>query len=234
MTSSTWASDVQWKFHDPTSRSTYTVDRSTGTGAGSYTINISSGPRTDWWTTAPGSQPESSAHRTTGPLVYQTRHISSCTSWRLSALVSQPGLERFQQTTLFIQRCSEEQSDMAAQLWLKAGVENEGGRQYVGVVATNPYSDWNVSPLPKRKEHVQTKVLIEIEKIGPDVHVYYTLQGDEERLLLREKKGLALPVQAEQMEHWRLGAMVCGPLSDATQGLVQEWNWEVLPDSHHH
>ena len=86
----------------------------------------------------------------------------------------------------------------------------------------------------QRKEHVQTKVLIEIEKIGPDVHVYYTLQGDEERLLLREKKGFALPVQAEQMEHWRLGAMVCGPLSDATQGLVQEWNWEVLPDSHHH
>ncbi len=61
--------------------------------------------------------------------------------------------------------------------------------------------------------------MIEIEKTGPDVHVYYTLGG--ERLLLREKKGFVTPLNGEGgEEEWWIGAMVCGPLSEGTEGKV--------------
>ncbi|CDW97300.1 hypothetical protein [Sporisorium scitamineum] len=181
---------AKWTFHDPSSTSSYTV---TPSSPNSYTINITSSARTDWWTTAPGSSPESSAHRNSGPVLYQTHLLSPTTTtlnFRLSGRVIQTGNERFQQSTLFIRRATPSVDAHEGQLWLKAGVENEGGKKYVGVVATNPYSDWNVSPLPPSASS-SSGVRIEIEKIGPDVHVYYTLEG--ERLLLREKKGFAMP-----------------------------------------
>ncbi|GAC97980.1 hypothetical protein PHSY_005568 [Pseudozyma hubeiensis SY62] len=230
------SSDPQWRFHDPTSSSSHTISPSTSS---SCTVSITSGARTDWWTTAPGSQPESSAHRTTGPVVYQSVSLPDSASFRLSGILSQPGTERFQQTTLFIQRQHAGTSGIQGQLWLKAGVENEGGRQYVGVVATNPYSDWNVSPLANGGAGGK-RVKIEIEKTGPDVHVYYTVvagdgkEEDAERFLLREKKGLAVPVDGEEHEEWWIGAMVCGPLSEATQGTVDEWTFDILPEGHQH
>ncbi|KAJ9478523.1 hypothetical protein PHBOTO_006557 [Pseudozyma hubeiensis] len=233
-------SDPQWRFHDPTSSSSHTVSPSSSASASSsYTISITSGARTDWWTTAPGSQPESSAHRTTGPVLYQSLSLPATASFRLSGVLSQPGAERFQQTTLFVQRQHASTDGVREQLWLKAGVENEGGRQYVGVVATNPYSDWNVSPLPKGGAGGK-RVKIEIEKTGPDIHVYYAVVGGEggeedgERFLLREKKGLAVPVDGEKQEEWWIGAMVCGPLSEATQGTVDEWTFEILPEGQQH
>ena len=209
-----------WRFHDPHSSSSHTVTRSS-THPTSFTISIDSGPNTDWWTTAPGSQPESSAHRDSGPVVYQTLSLASSQDWKLSGKVTQRGTERFQQTTLFIQRLDPSQ-DKQGQAWLKSGIENEGGRKYVGVVATNPYSDWNVSPLSREGGE---SVEVEIEKQGPDVHVYYTVGG--ERFLLREKKGF-VDVRDEKVEEWWIGAMVCGPLSAATQGTVEDCVFELL------
>ncbi|TKY87930.1 hypothetical protein EX895_003026 [Sporisorium graminicola] len=226
-------SPAKWAFHDPTSTSSYSV---TPSSTNSYTISIASGKRTDWWTSAPHSVPESSAHRTSGPLVYQTLHIDPRENWKLSGTVQQAGSERYQQSTLFIRRAppsgpSSSVEDSEGQTWLKAGIENEGGRKYVGVVATSPYSDWNVSPLPSRSP---SSVYLEIEKTGPDVHVYYTLpsssQEAEERLLLREKKGFA-PLGGEEKEEWWIGAMVCGPLSEKTEGRVEGWTFELLPAS---
>ncbi|CBQ70044.1 conserved hypothetical protein [Sporisorium reilianum SRZ2] len=211
----------EWSFHDPSSTSSYTI-----TPTAPYTIRITSGARTDWWTTAPLSSPESSAHRTSGPVVYRTLHLAPSADWKLSGTVQQSGTERFQQSTLFIRRCASGKhvGDVEAQAWLKAGIENEGGRKYVGVVASAPYSDWNVSPLPAASASVR----IEIEKRGPDVHVYYTLAASTERLLLREKKGFAVPL-SDADEQWWLGAMVCGPLSERTQGVVDDWTFERLP-----
>ncbi len=93
------------------------------------------------------------------------------------------------------------------------------------VVATNPFSDWNVSPLPSGSA---TSVKIEIEKVGPDMHVYYTLPSTHERFLLREKKGFALPLNGDNEEEWWIGAMVCGPKSQATEGTVEGWKFELL------
>ncbi|CCF49733.1 hypothetical protein NDA11_000123 [Ustilago hordei] len=220
---------VKWSFYDPTSTSTHSVSSSS---PASHSISISSGPKTDWWTTAPGSQPESSAHRSSGPVVYQTVRLSSSQDWKLSGLVRQEGTERFQQTTLFVKRINpKEGANGEGQLWLKSGIENEGGRKYVGVVATNPFSDWNVSPLPTGSS---SSVDIEIEKVGPDMHVYYSYpdaSGKQQRFLLREKKGFALPLSAgdkAQEEEWWIGAMVCGPLTDETKGEVHGWKFELL------
>ena len=217
------SSNPAWHFHDPTSTSSHTI-----TSSSLCTISIASGAKTDWWTTATGSEPESAAHRTSGPVVYRSLTLDRSTNWKLAGSVTQSGSERFQQTTLFVRRTGTGSNvdDQHGQLWLKAGIENEGGRKYVGVVATNPYSDWNVSPLPAS---CSDTVHIEIEKTGPDVHVYYTVQG--ERLLLREKKGFALP--SGESEEWWLGVMVCGPLSEATQGKVENWSFEELPATTH-
>ncbi|KAJ1026342.1 hypothetical protein NDA16_002429 [Ustilago loliicola] len=222
-------SEVKWSFYDPTSTSSHSVS---STSPSSHSISISSGPKTDWWTTAPGSQPESSAHRSSSPVVYHTLQLSSSQDWKLSGLVRQEGTERFQQTTLFVKRINPEEGvNGEGQLWLKSGIENEGGRKYVGVVATNPFSDWNVSPFPAE---TASSVHIEIEKVGPDMHVYYSYpdaNGKQQRFLLREKKGFALPLSAgdeDQEEEWWIGAMVCGPLTDSTKGEVHDWNFELL------
>ncbi|SPO29984.1 uncharacterized protein UTRI_06297_B [Ustilago trichophora] len=223
--------EAKWSFYDPNSTSSHTV--SPTEGRSTYSISINSGPKTDWWTTAPGSQPESSAHRSSGPVVYQTFRLSPDQDWKLSGVVTQEGKERFQQTTLFVKRVNPNQGPNGqGQVWLKSGIENEGGRKYVGVVATNPFSDWNVSPLPA---HTKTSVHIEIEKVGPDMHVYYSYPahtgGENERFLLREKKGFALPLAEGKEEEWWIGAMVCGPLTDDTKGSVDQWKFELLDAS---
>ena len=68
--------------------------------------------------------------------------------------------------------------------------------------------------------------------MGPDVHVYYSYpasHGAQERFLLREKKGFALPLSADETdEEWWVGAMVCGPLSESTKGDVDDWKFELL------
>jgi regulation of enolase protein 1 (concanavalin A-like superfamily) len=100
------------------------------------------------------------------------------------------------------------------------------------VVVSDPFSDWNVAPLASAPGEDAAKVDIEIEKVGPDVHVYYTPVGDKSRILLREKKGFAPPTDAEH-ETWWFGAMVCGPLSESTEGTVENWTFEPITGSHH-
>lgn len=113
------------------------------------------------------------------------------------------------------------------------------------VVATAPYSDWNVSPL---MPSVAGSVQIKIEKLGSDIHVYYsypsstnTKPDKDDRFLLREKKGftLAPPTlvnqeqEQEQEQEWWIGAMVCGPLSNQTHGTVEQWHFQLIPPTLH-
>ena len=92
------------------------------------------------------------------------------------------------------------------------------------MVVSDPFSDWNVAPLASAPGKDAAKVDIEIEKVGPDV--------DKSRILLREKKGFAPPTDAEH-ETWWFGAMVCGPLSESTEGTVENWTFEPITGSHH-
>lgn len=130
---SSHAAEAKWSFYDPNSTSSHTV--SSAAKPSTYSISISSGPKTDWWTTAPESQPESSAHRASGPVVYQTLRLAPDQDWKLSGKVTQQGNERFQQTTLFVKRVNpNEEANGQGQVWLKSGIENEGGKKYVGYV----------------------------------------------------------------------------------------------------
>ena len=115
----------EFKFDDPTGTSTYSQTGST--------IRITSGPKTDYWTTAPGSVPESSAHRASAPVLYQLHKLAPSTNWRLKGTLHQPGTERFQQTTLFLRRVNpNEGANGEGQKWLKSGIEIEQGRQFIG------------------------------------------------------------------------------------------------------
>lgn len=89
-------------------------------------MTVHSGRNTDWWSTAVGSVPESDAHRDSGPVAYKTLSSDAAKSWKFSAWISQEGRERFQQTTLFVKLGKDEAK------WLKSGIENEDGMQYVG------------------------------------------------------------------------------------------------------
>ena len=119
---------LKWSFHDPSGTSSYTVNPSSTEDSSTYTISINSGPKTDWWTTAPA------AHRTSGPVVYQSHTLPRNSSFKLSGVVTQKGAERFQQTTLYIRRVNPRKDidEIDGQTWLKSGIENEGGKKYVG------------------------------------------------------------------------------------------------------
>ncbi|PWZ03437.1 hypothetical protein BCV70DRAFT_197647 [Testicularia cyperi] len=200
-------SAAQWHFYDPTQTSKHQV-RDTESGEG-VDVDVHSGPETDWWSTAEGSTPESDAHRSSGPVAYRSVSVDSAKSWKLSGWVAQPGQERFQQTTLFVK---------LGERWLKSGVENEGGLQYVGAVSTNPYSDWCLTPKPDQHD----RVWIEIHKDGADLFIHYSYDG-KQRLLLREVKGFCAGQQDQQgQQEWWLGVMVCGPKSAATLGTVSQ------------
>lgn len=195
-----------WQFYDPTESCSYDASPDSGK------ITVHSGPNTDWWSTAVGSVPESDAHRTSGPVLYKTLSCNASTNWTLSADLTQQGKERFQQTTLFVK--------LADNKWLKSGIENEDGMQYVGAVSANPFSDWCLTPMPDDHD----KVRIQIEKKGSDLFIHYTYP-DERTYLLREVKGFC---PATGPQDWWLGVMVCGPKSQQTSGTA--WDLQISVD----
>jgi regulation of enolase protein 1 (concanavalin A-like superfamily) len=90
-------------------------------------IVIESGPRTDWWRTATGSEPESAVNRASGPLYY-LEVPNDRSHWKAGAWIAGCFDERFKQATLFIGR-----EGYAHQgNWVKAGIEVEDGQHNVG------------------------------------------------------------------------------------------------------
>ena len=122
----------RWRLHDPNGTSLHHISRTKGEAKDKYTITITAGPKTDWWTSGVGSVPESAVHRWSGPVIYQSHRLARHQDWKLTGIVTQPGSERFQQTTLFIRRNNTQVDQSQTQCWLKAGIENEAGRKYVG------------------------------------------------------------------------------------------------------
>jgi regulation of enolase protein 1 (concanavalin A-like superfamily) len=90
-------------------------------------IVIESGPKTDWWRTAVGSDPESNVNRSSGPLYYLPIP-SDATHWKAGVWISGSFEERFQQATIFLG--VGDYSDQGA--WAKAGIEVEDEQHNVG------------------------------------------------------------------------------------------------------
>lgn len=109
----------QWKLSDS--------NKSSKVKAGQHTLAIESGPKTDWWRTAVGSEPESGVNRSSGPLYY-IEVPSDATQWKAGVWISGSFGERFQQATLFLGV-----GDYAGQgAWVKAGIEVEDEQHNVG------------------------------------------------------------------------------------------------------
>lgn len=90
-------------------------------------LTIVSGEKTDWWRTAKGSESESAANRTSGPIRYFEIEESE-KHWKAGVWISGVFDERFKQATLFLG--TGDYSEQGG--WLKAGVEVEDDRHNIG------------------------------------------------------------------------------------------------------
>ncbi|UZJ53728.1 hypothetical protein CBS101457_003048 [Exobasidium rhododendri] len=219
---------VPFDSHRWKSRNTDSANRCDATSA---KLIIESGPKTDWWRTAIGSEPESAANRSSGPFTY-VEVPSDKEHWKAGAWISGSFDERFKQATLFIGR----QGYADQGIWVKAGIEVEDGQHNVGCVVAAPYSDWSISPLTQSigSKPGESKLYIQFTRAKADLFVHYAVadaasQGPPMHLqLLREIKGFAvLPSPStssseEDSDAWHVGVMVCGPLSEATVG---QWEY---------
>jgi len=88
---------------------------------------IESGPKTDWWRTASGSEPESNVNRNSGPFYY-VEVPTSKSHWKAGAWISGCFDERFKQATLFLGKGGYSNQGP----WVKAGIEVEDGMHNVG------------------------------------------------------------------------------------------------------
>jgi regulation of enolase protein 1 (concanavalin A-like superfamily) len=200
-----------WQFYDPFGQSSYT---------GNYThVSVHSGPKTDWWHTAPNPYSDADAggaDRRSGPIAYQTFHEQE---WTFSGWIRQTGGDQYQQTAIFVAPgpVSQLTSDKGPEKWLKTGIENDGGR-FVGGVVTNPWSDWSVTKLVGDGANLDKDVFVSVQRSGIDVFVHYGLEEDKDKLIpLREVRSFGLGAEDKE---WIVGVMVCGPKSESTNGEV--------------
>lgn len=100
-------------------------------------VHLIAGPKTDWWRTAQGSEPESAVSRNSGP-VYAYKLDTAERNWVTGVYMAGTFAERFQQATLFVgvgdcfSSGNHSDRDDQTDKWLKAGYEMEDGRQMIG------------------------------------------------------------------------------------------------------
>lgn len=82
--------------------------------------------------------------------------------------------------------------------WIKAGIEYFSLQSVIGVVGTDRFSDWSLSPLSQ--EHHQ-KATFKFEKVGNTLWVYAAQEGSEKLVPMREVKW-AFMEGRDQAEIW--------------------------------
>ncbi|KAJ7832757.1 hypothetical protein B0H14DRAFT_2802456 [Mycena olivaceomarginata] len=190
-------------------------------------------PKTDWWRVpppAPGPV-ESRTGAFLGLAIDATRDFSAGVWIR-----GEWGVQ-FDQGCLMLLAGD---SDDVAGDWIKAGVEVETGREYIGAVVTSPWSDWAIAP--RRTLHLHSRrPALAIVREGPlltvNQHIAQRTPDDggkapssEHLIKIREVRGFNLDAagkpQAKEGDKWRVGPMVCGPTNEA--GLKAEfWGFEL-------
>lgn len=69
--------------------------------------------------------------------------------------------------------------------WIKAGIEYFSNQCVLGVVGTDRYSDWSISPM---KQEYHQKATFKIERDGETLWVYAKQDGGERLIPMREVK----------------------------------------------
>ncbi|CEH14766.1 Protein of unknown function DUF1349 [Ceraceosorus bombacis] len=207
-------------------------------------INFTAKGSSDWWRTPKGSQPLDNVNARTGPTLTLTVDDGEA-NWTAGVWLQCEMDERFKQATLFVH--AGETIGEPSTSWTKAGVEFDEGRENVGCVVANPYSDWSTAPSkPSVGLSKQNWLYVQVARHGPDLSVSIAYseavhQASElplrpqasELVQIREIRGFVKPATFQDEasceasgQKWRVGVMTCGPLSQATQSTFAKFSFD--------
>ncbi|KAF7345538.1 hypothetical protein MVEN_01572500 [Mycena venus] len=188
-------------------------------------ITIRALPKTDWWRLPPPEPVESRSGAFFGLTIDATRNFAA------SVWIRGEWDTQFDQGCLML--LAGNSSDVKGD-WIKAGVELETGREYIGGVVTSPWSDWAISPAEHSTSTLgdsSYSLYMKIVREGPLLTVSHRLAVDTaepaeaDLVKIREVRGFNVDVEGKAMakegDKWRIGPMVCGPMK--SDGLVAEF-----------
>lgn len=115
------------------------------------------------------------------PLIYQKLSASDFKS--ISVTVFAPWQTQYDQGGLLLAFPSKDGA--GPMKWIKAGIEYFATEAVLGIVGTDRYSDWSLSPM--HTEYHQ-KARFKVEREGSTVWVYAAQEGAEKMLPMREIK----------------------------------------------
>ncbi|KAJ7467760.1 hypothetical protein B0H11DRAFT_2046265 [Mycena galericulata] len=183
---------------------------------------------TDWWRVPP---PESIESRT-GALFALT--IDATRNFSASVWIRGGWGTQFDQGCIML--LAGDSSDVQGD-WIKAGVELESGREYIGAVVTSSWSDWAIAPAEHSTSTLGDSpyaLYMKMDREGPLITIsqYLAPHGATQSIpaaadlvKIREIRGFNVDVQgkaqAQDGDQWRIGVMVCGPKN--AEGTVAEF-----------
>ncbi|CAK4031900.1 Hypothetical predicted protein [Lecanosticta acicola] len=146
----------------------------------SNSFTITATPKTDIWRRADDDDVFNA------PMIYQT--IQASDFKKLSATVFAPWKTQYDQGGLILAFPPHATSDLASSKgtkWIKAGIEYFSSRSVMGVVGTDRYSDWSLSPM-SQVFHQKARIVMVREETT--LWVYAAQDGSEELTPMREIK----------------------------------------------
>ncbi|KAJ7777082.1 hypothetical protein B0H16DRAFT_1504282 [Mycena metata] len=192
------------------------------------TVTIRALPKTDWWRVPPPESIESRTGAFFGLPIDATRNFSA------SVRIRGEWGTQFDQGCLML--LAGNSTDVKGD-WVKAGVELETGKEYIGAVVTSPWSDWAIAPAAHSTSTLGDSsnsyaLYMKIDREGPLLTLSQKLvlhgetEGEGDVVKIREVRGFNVDVegnpQAKQGDKWRIGPMVCGPMN--ADGTVAEFD----------
>jgi regulation of enolase protein 1 (concanavalin A-like superfamily) len=110
-------------------------------------------------------------------------------------------------------------------------------------VVAAPYSDWSILPLKEKigSNEGESKLYLQYTRVQADVFVHYAISNKVTKdppaklQLLREMKGFGVTASnaaPNKQDHWHLGVMVCGPLSERTEAQWDNFSVDYTKASH--
>ncbi|KAJ7147697.1 hypothetical protein C8R43DRAFT_1010447 [Mycena crocata] len=199
-------------------------------------VTIRAVPKTDWWRVPP---PESIESRTGA---FFALPIDATRNFSASVWIRGGWGTQFDQGTLML--IAGNSKDVAGD-WIKAGVEVETGREYIGAVVTSPWSDWAIAPAEHSTSTLGDSsyaLFMKIVREGPLLTVTQhlapngateTSPAEADLVKIREVRGFNVDVQgkalAQDGDKWRVGVMVCGPMNaDGTVAEFENFSFQYL------
>ncbi|KAK4956263.1 hypothetical protein LTR10_005784 [Elasticomyces elasticus] len=165
-------------------------------------FSITAFPKTDIWRR--DSTPEGDVFN--APHLTTSVSVSSFTLLKVEVTV--PWKTQFDQGGLLIIFPAPKDDDGGTKgRWVKGGIEFFEGKPALGVVGTDRFSDWSLSPMPEGDQRTAT---FEAVKDGTTLWVYVVVDG--KRQALREIKWAFVDVKGD--EELRVGVYAAKPTPD--------------------